>query len=323
MLQQHQSASIDADASYSPTTSISQNRTGISSAAAHQLTLDLATAPESRSCSPHHQIDHDTIISTVITEDQENTVGSITEDFLPEDGGIELSPSRPDELCVDAVPTAGDGASPIHMAITPTITVMCPVGDEPGTDESPADPIESTDELALELNASPEQMLVPSNADPDTLYGTMDELSPTTEEYQECCAPDDFQLEGEIMAPGCVAPAPTPAPSIAPLAEVEGDPADDDDAEPDESAQRFGEAPVEELIGCTAPSSVGGAIEPIVVIQTVATVVAPTKRHHHRKKRNAEGSEGGSPGVGKEASVSRQHSEEVAGHNTVCPWEDE
>ena len=41
---------------------------------------------------------------------------------------------------------------------------------------------------------------------------------------------EDYEMvmEGESLAPGCVPPAPTPAPSIAPLAEVEMDPADDD-----------------------------------------------------------------------------------------------
>jgi hypothetical protein len=41
---------------------------------------------------------------------------------------------------------------------------------------------------------------------------------------------DDYEMviEGENFPPGCVPPAPTPAPSIAPLAEIEMDPADDD-----------------------------------------------------------------------------------------------
>lgn len=249
-------------------------------------------------------------MSTVITEDQEisNTLSNVE---VPETIEDHHQPQmtiaiRPDELFVQPTIPA-DSTSPMstcqtQFAITPTITVVCPK-EEPKERED----VNECTESELELSVTTAQIEVPVH-DPDSLYGAMDEMSPTTEEYQECCAPDDFQLEGEILARGCVAPAPTPAPSIAPLAEFEGDPADDD-PETDANERDFEEACAE-----MAP------IEPIVVIQTVATVVAPKRLH--RKKRSADGSgvAGGGP---KEGSVSRQPSEEVAGHNTVCPWEDE
>lgn len=58
------------------------------------------------------------------------------------------------------------------------------------------------------------------------------DLSPSMDEYQECNPTSgDYQYDtiaGEMLVPGCVAPAPTPAPLIAPLAEIEIDPPDDD-----------------------------------------------------------------------------------------------
>lgn len=64
-----------------------------------------------------------------------------------------------------------------------------------------------------------------------------EELSPTTDEYHE-----GLQFEGrtesydydidDVITPGCVAPAPTPAPSLAPLAEIDIDPVDDEIEQP-------------------------------------------------------------------------------------------
>lgn len=91
-----------------------------------------------------------------------------------------------------------------------------------------------------QLNVIQKMFLVEEEA------GINDDLSPTTDEYQECVPfqaqrgdSEDYDLAsggsscvGVVscghLAPGCVAPAPTPAPSIAPLAEVEFDPQDDE-----------------------------------------------------------------------------------------------
>lgn len=58
------------------------------------------------------------------------------------------------------------------------------------------------------------------------------DLSPSMDEYQECNPiSGDYEYDsiaGEMLVPGCVAPAPTPAPLFAPLAEIEVDPPDDD-----------------------------------------------------------------------------------------------
>lgn len=59
-----------------------------------------------------------------------------------------------------------------------------------------------------------------------------EDLSPSMDEYEECDPiSGDYQYDtvtGEMLVPGCVAPAPTPAPLIAPLAEIEVDPPDDE-----------------------------------------------------------------------------------------------
>lgn len=120
-----------------------------------------------------------------------------------------------------------------------------------------------------------------------------EELSPTTDEYQECCPPADYQYdmstEGEILAPGCVPPAPTPAPSIAPLAEVEVDPPEDElDTEDVESSQ---------------PTDVG---ETKIEVETSA-------------KKETEGA----AAVAFEKDVAETHGAETQCRNAVCPWEDE
>lgn len=69
--------------------------------------------------------------------------------------------------------------------------------------------------------------------DKQLVAGSQDDLSPSMDEYQECCpTTDDYKYDAvtaaEMIEPGCVAPAPTPSPLIAPLAEDEFYPPDDD-----------------------------------------------------------------------------------------------
>lgn len=118
-----------------------------------------------------------------------------------------------------------------------------------------------------------------------------EELSPTTDEYQECCPPADYQYdistEGEIVAPGCIAPAPTPAPSIAPLAEVEVDPPED-------------ELETEEM-------------ESVHVSESAET--------KSETKKNVKIEADGTNVVEKD--VVETQCEESQCRNAVCPWEDE
>uniref|UniRef100_A0A182M565 RGS domain-containing protein n=1 Tax=Anopheles culicifacies TaxID=139723 RepID=A0A182M565_9DIPT len=108
------------------------------------------------------------------------------------------------------------------------------------------------------------------------------------------------------LLPGCVAPAPTPAPSIAPLAEVELDPPDDE-ADADELEQSAGLQAIELP---EPPSSTSGTA-------TVVIVDDLTKRRK-RKDRKDRGPE--------QETIRAQKSEEENSErkgNAVCPWDDE
>lgn len=76
-------------------------------------------------------------------------------------------------------------------------------------------------QLTLEVNKANEEVTV-----------QQEDLSPSMDEYQECNPTiSDYlydSIAGEMLVPGCVAPAPTPSPLIAPLAEIEIDPPDDE-----------------------------------------------------------------------------------------------
>ncbi|XP_037025638.1 regulator of G-protein signaling 9 isoform X2 [Bradysia coprophila] len=119
-----------------------------------------------------------------------------------------------------------------------------------------------------------------------------EELSPTTDEYQECCIPVHYQYDistdGEMLARGCVAPAPTPAPSIAPLAEVEVDPPED-------------ELDTEEMESVHVSESAGES----------KTEIKKTDKQ-----------EGDGAAV-VEKDVVETQCEETQCRNAVCPWEDE
>lgn len=67
---------------------------------------------------------------------------------------------------------------------------------------------------------------------PDEVPAQPEDLSPSMDEYEECNPMvGDYTYDtvtGEMLVPGCVAPSSTPAPLIAPLAEIEVDPPDDE-----------------------------------------------------------------------------------------------
>lgn len=282
------------------------------------------------------------------------------------------------------------------MAATPTTTMPADMDDASaaggGAPHSP---------MLVDATASAASaIVVPNDLLTCSSRCALEELSPTTDEYQECCAPEDFPMNadddesdaveqpsdvagvadsagrvtdddkpdgnedddggaadddeetGEQLAPGCVAPAPTPAPSIAPLAEIEG--ADGDD-EPDESFD------VDDVGGDGGDGGddrrVTGCVANVVVRPTSsASSTTSSSRHVNRKTRtrsadvrgggrsgNVGGVDGGAVDAGgiplearPGASVSRQQSVDAeaaatatvaasaAGTpNPVCPWDDE
>lgn len=224
-------------------------------------------------------------------------------------------------LAATTISTTQDSHCLSLYGTTPTINVVCPIGEETFmetdemqlsvTEEEDEDDIDDADDDArTPTNATNELHQLDVNTYDDKNI-PQEELSPTTEEYQECCPPDDYQYdistEGEILVPGCVAPAPTPAPSIAPLAEVEIDPTDDD---PDTE-----EAAIE--ICCD-----------IAIDDTAATVAdaLPTTSEvkKRRKKRNSETKvDKADTEASQESLVTPQADDGQHGRNAVCPWEDE
>lgn len=239
----------------------------------------------------------------------------------------------PSSSSLAVISNANTPATTPSYGTTPTINVVCPLGEEEKL-EHPLDTmdIDQFQEHLAEESATNSDTLddAMQTSDLDQLdvieVGTIpqEELSPTTEEYQECCPPDDYQYdistEGEILVPGCVAPAPTPAPSIAPLAEVEVDPPDDDlDAEELEDVVP---GAVGQRAGTKLSSQNDVATEDV---DANNQYIEQTKRK--RKKRNSESKlEKDSPCAVLEPPQiveTTQMETDTPSRNAVCPWEDE
>lgn len=172
------------------------------------------------------------------------------------------------------------------VGVTPTIPiVVCTVSD---CDAKCMDVDNSEDDYGTDVRIVKNLNILTTT---DEKCIPQEELSPTTDEYQECCPPADYQYdistEGEIVAPGCIAPAPTPAPSIAPLAEVEVDPPED-------------ELETEEM-------------ESVHVSESAET--------KSETKKNVKMEADGTNVVEKD--VVETQCEEPQCRNAVCPWEDE
>lgn len=142
----------------------------------------------------------------------------------------------------------------------------------------------SDDSLTQQLSLDVERSADQSNVAED--------LSPSMDEYQECCPVSEYRYDShtaaELLIPGCVAPAPTPSPLIAPLAEIEIYPADD---------------------------------EPTVAVphsEEATGVAEPSDDRARSKKKKQQTSE---KGEHEEATTAKPT--EKSNRNDVCPWEDE
>ncbi|XP_041630641.1 uncharacterized protein [Drosophila kikkawai] len=134
----------------------------------------------------------------------------------------------------------------------------------------------------------------------------LEELSPTTDEYQEGLqfgsdtkdVVDDYDSIDADLQLGYIPPAPTPAPSMAPLAELDVDTVDD---EPCDSGR-----------------------EPIASA-TATPTSSNEEARKRRKKRNSEGKKLGGSQDDKEKEKEKAGGSSIsaADHNAVCPWEDE
>lgn len=169
-----------------------------------------------------------------------------------------VNPSGSSVFSENVSATSTDSCVPsISMSATPTINVVCaPVVEENNDkcvvvrklsecDARGANESESKDALGDEavegqLTASAESFPLESLSKQLSLDVqksaehsiSAEDLSPSMDEYQECCPASEYHYDSAtaagLLAPGCVAPAPTPAPLIAPLAEIETYPVDDE-----------------------------------------------------------------------------------------------
>ncbi|CRL04267.1 CLUMA_CG017365, isoform B, partial [Clunio marinus] len=94
------------------------------------------------------------------------------------------------------------------------------------------------------------------------------------------------------LLPGCVAPAPTPAPSIAPLAEIEVDPTEDD-------------------------------VENAAIDQVADPKPDIERKKKRKERRDKDGSDGQSQNQTTVSEGTSSNDPEKSKHNAVCPWEDE
>lgn len=112
-----------------------------------------------------------------------------------------------------------DIPQPTVVLVECSENIATSVDDETGEQTSP---IQTASNLQLTLEVK-KSANIPTQ---------QEDLSPSMDEYEECHPTSgDYQYDtigGEMLVPGCVAPAPTPAPLIAPLAEIEIDPPDDE-----------------------------------------------------------------------------------------------
>lgn len=161
------------------------------------------------------------------------------------------------------------------------------------------DPVEVQNESAAEEKPGQEEEQEPR--------GVLEELSPTTDEYQEGLqfgsdpkdVVDDYESIDTDLQLGYIPPAPTPAPSLAPLAELDVDTVDDELCEP-------------------YPDP-----EPVPLVTAAATPTSSNEEtRKRRKKRNSEGKKLSSQDD-KDKEKAGGSSMEAADHNAVCPWEDE
>lgn len=170
--------------------------------------------------------------------------------------------------------------------------------DNDKTIESKSNVIGEETETTMETTSCIQLSLDVKKCDNSSMV-SVEDLSPSMDEYQECCPSTYYQYDaitgGESVAPGCVPPAPTPAPLIAPLAEVEFYPGDEDTpiAGIDDSATQHA----------------------IPVSSSSDSTVKQLRTKKKKPRLTTETSENKSDATTK--------STEEINRNAVCPWEDD
>lgn len=205
-------------------------------------------------------------------------------------------------------------------------STSCEQKQSPETQEHEGIAADDEEELE-ELSTSPTK--------PADAYSTHEELSPTTDEYQEGLqfgddGKDDYDLADSESNAGYIPPAPTPAPSMAPLAEMDTDTVDDECSEelkPKESSplpEKLSKLPV-----CSSIPKV-----------TTEEVKRKRKKRHLESKKSISGEDKdkattstavtgvavstATTGAAATATGTKDNSAKTeADITTVCPWEDE
>ncbi|XP_034671198.1 uncharacterized protein LOC117903355 isoform X2 [Drosophila subobscura] len=189
----------------------------------------------------------------------------------------------------------------------------------------------TTEEAALADDETMEAAARAQVPDAEASEALQDELSPTTDEYQEGLqfgndskdVVDDYDSIDSDIQLGYIPPAPTPAPSMAPLAELDVDTMVDDEPMDEQELEQQQQQQQE--------------LEPMPVVAPVAPTSSNDEARKRRKKRNSDGKKHSSSQDEKDAkdagkadvSGSGSGSGSAAGivvdteHNAVCPWEDE
>lgn len=241
------------------------------------------------------------INETVLSNPSVNINNNNSETILVEDPSSSSSfVSQIQSITAVAVATASS-----MTATTPTITIVyLPTESE----EIPENITIEEDEPIID---QPQLFIITDNLKEPTRNDsiTVDDLSPTTDEYQECMNfqknvdddDDEYDLvtDGCNLAPGCVAPTPTPAPSIAPLAEVEIDPPDDE-----------GDFEIETMVVDEIDEENDGG---------ECSSFKPDDEKKKRKKRNSSDSKKLSDGELEQQDGASKGNEQFA----VCPWDEE
>ncbi|XP_031625599.1 uncharacterized protein LOC116342216 isoform X3 [Contarinia nasturtii] len=198
---------------------------------------------------------------------------------------IECDVSDSEEIIAQTKQTDDE---PLTTTITTTVVVVqCSTGVD--SRKSSTSPDTSNLKLSLERKTSDEAPMI-----------QQDDLSPSMDEYEECHPTrGDYQYDtltgGEVLVPGCVAPAPTPAPLIAPLAEIEIDPPDDDIA----------------VTGIEKTTT----IDSVTNLDTESTAKLQQPQQSRTKKKKQKSTDKGD-GV-------QPKPNEEKNRNAICPWEDE
>uniref|UniRef100_A0A182WTN0 Uncharacterized protein n=1 Tax=Anopheles quadriannulatus TaxID=34691 RepID=A0A182WTN0_ANOQN len=201
----------------------------------------------------------------------------------------------------------------------------------PAAEPAAASVATQTVDVLLLQGVDAAQDLSPLTEAEDGFYGEALRRQHHQHQHQHHPSEYDIMMDGgeSGLLPGCVAPAPTPAPSIAPLAEVELDPPDD---EPDEEEQEDGGGQ-EEGTGRVDGEPTGAGLPLAQEPPGAATLGAPPQQPPsssgaggadelaRRRKRRERKDRPPEPGTLRAQKSEEENSERKG--DAVCPWDDE